>query len=269
MDERNTICITSTCAAVAELMGFAPPAEAEKANPAVMRKAEKVFSGRKAERILLYNPDAIALWLYQKYTEKFIPVIENSDIALPVLSVMPSVTPVCFASMYTGLMPEKHGIQSYIKPVLKVDTLFDAAIRAGRKPVIISTRGDSITEIFKERDMTYIECDTPDECNERTEAVLKQDIYDIVLCYNANFDSTMHRWGPEAEESLAQIDHNAAAYHRLSSLADEVWKDRDHVCAFLPDHGCHAIDGGLGSHGLDMREDMNIIHFWSLKPRKQ
>ena len=268
MDERNQICITSVCAAVCQLMGFAAPAEADDANPAVMRKAEKIFAGRQAERILLYNPDAIALWLYQKYTDRFIPVIENSDIAIPMLSVMPSVTPVCFASMYTGLQPQRHGIQAYVKPVLKVETLFDAAIKAGKKPVIISTRGDSITEIFKERDMTYIECDTPDECNEKTEEILKQDLYDIVVCYNANFDSTMHRWGPEAEESLAQIDHNARAYHHLSSLADEVWKDKDHVCAFLPDHGCHEIDGNLGSHGLDMREDMNIIHFWSLVPKK-
>ena len=32
--------------------------------------------------------------------------------------------------------------------------------------------------------------------------------------------------------------------------------------AFLPDHGCHEIDGQLGSHGLDMYEDMNVIHFY-------
>lgn len=269
MDERNTLRITQTCRTVCELMGFDAPAKADDANPAVLRKAERLFEGRRIERILLYNPDAIALWLYQKYTDRFIPVIENSDIAIPVLSVMPSVTPVCFASMYTGLMPEDHGIRAYVKPVLKAETLFDAAIRAGKKPVIISTRGDSITEIFKERDMTYIECDTPDECNERCEAVLKEDRYDIIVCYNANFDTTMHRWGPEAPQSLAEIDHNAAAYFRLSSLADDVWKNKDHVTAFLPDHGCHEIDGHLGSHGLDMREDMNIIHFWSLKPKKQ
>ena len=27
---------------------------------------------------------------------------------------------------------------------------------------------------------------------------------------------------------------------------------------FMPDHGCHEIDGGAGSHGLMMPEDMNI-----------
>ena len=262
MDIRNSMRITQTCATIAGLMGFNPPKEADKANKAVLESAEVFFEGEKADRILLYNPDAIALWLYQKYTERFIPVIRNTSLALPVLSVMPSVTPVCFASMYSGLMPEKHGIQAYIKPVLKCETLFDAAVKAGKKPVIISTKGDSITEIFKERDMEYIECDTPDECNEKTLEILKENRHEIVLCYNANFDSTMHRWGPEADISLAQIDHNANAFETLVKAAKQAWKGYNSVFCFLPDHGCHEIDGGLGSHGLDMEEVMNIIHFY-------
>jgi len=71
------------------------------------------------------------------------------------LSVMPSVTPVCFASMYTGAMPNVHGIQAYEKPVLSTDTVFDAFIRADLKPAIVSTANDSISCIFLERDMDY------------------------------------------------------------------------------------------------------------------
>ena len=262
MDVRNSMRITQTCRTITELMGIEAPEKADAANEAVLAKAETVFRGKPAERILLYNPDAIALWLYQKYTEKFIPVIEETQTALPVLSVMPSVTPVCFASMYTGLMPADHGIQAYIKPVVKADSLFDAAIRAGKKPIIISTVGDSLTEIFKERDMDYIECETPDECNEKALEVIAADKHDIVLCYNANFDSTMHRWGPEAEISLAQLDHNSAAFHTLCEAAKTAWAGKRCVFTFLPDHGCHEIDGNLGSHGLDMDADMNIIHFY-------
>lgn len=262
MDIRNSFRITQTCRTVCEMMGFEAPEKSDVSNPAVMAAMNRYFNGKHAEKILLYNPDAIALWLYQKYTERFIPVIVNTQTALPVKTVMPSVTPVCFASMYSGLDPEGHGIQAYVKPVLQCETLFDAAVRAGKKPVIISTRGDSITEIFRNRDMEYIDCDSADECNEQTLRILKEDRHDIVVCYNANFDSTMHRWGPEADISLAQIDHNAAAFDRLCRQAHEVWKGRRHVCAFLMDHGCHEIDGDLGSHGLDMEEDMNIIHFY-------
>jgi predicted AlkP superfamily pyrophosphatase or phosphodiesterase len=265
MEVRDSLRITQTCRTIAELLGFDAPQGADEANPVVMETAKKFFQGEKADRVLLYNPDAIALWLYQKYTTRFIPVIQETSIAIPVLSVMPSVTPVCFASMYSGLNPDQHGIQAYVKPVLTCDTLFDAAIRAGKKPIIISTKGDSITEIFKQRDMAYIECDTPDECNEKTLEVLKEDRYDIVLCYNANFDSTMHRYGPEADISLAQIDHNAHAFQTLVEAAKKTWEGKNAVFTFLPDHGCHEIDKDLGSHGLDMEEDMNIIHFYGFQ----
>ncbi|MBR0140289.1 MAG: alkaline phosphatase family protein [Firmicutes bacterium] len=264
-DLRNSMRITQTCRTICGLMGFEAPEKADAANPAVLASASAALEGRKAERVLLYNPDAIGIWLYQKYTERFIPVIRNTSAALPVLSVMPSVTPVCFGSMYTGLMPRDHGIQAYVKPVIKADSLFDAAIRAGKKPVIISTAGDSLTIIYKERPMDYMECATPDECNEKALETIAKNEHDIVLVYNANYDSTMHRNGPEAEISLAQIDHNAAAFETLCKACDKAWAKYDRVYTFLPDHGCHEIDGDLGSHGLDMFEDMNIIHFYGFR----
>lgn len=59
---------------------------------------------------------------------------------------MPSVTPVCFASMYSGVMPEIHGIMRYEKPVLKIKTVFDALAAAGKRCAIVSTEGDSISK---------------------------------------------------------------------------------------------------------------------------
>lgn len=66
-------------------------------------------------------------------------------------TVMPSVTPVCFGTMYTGAQPEVHGIQKYEKPVIKIDTFFDALIRAGKKPVIVATPKCSLSNIYLER----------------------------------------------------------------------------------------------------------------------
>ena len=125
MEIANSLRITQTASTVAELMGFSMGPEADQANQLVLDKAANLLGGRKVERALLYNPDAVALWLYQKYTDLFEQVVMNSSMALPIRSVMPSVTPVCFASMYSGLLPEKHGIQAYVKPVLTVETFFD------------------------------------------------------------------------------------------------------------------------------------------------
>ncbi len=259
----NASRITQTAATVAELMGFSMPFGADESNKTVLGVAKEHFGNEKAERVLLYNPDAIALWLYQKYTDKFLPAIKNSCITLPVLSVMPSVTPVCFASMYTGLEPKEHGIQTYIKPVLKVPTLFDAAISAGKKPIIISTIGDSISEIFKEREMDYIFCETEEECNKKALEIMSLDDHDLVVVYNGNYDSTMHGTGPESEKSLSVLAQNATDYERLVEFAKKAWGGKRIVTAFLPDHGCHEIDGGYGAHGLDMPCDMEIIHFYN------
>ncbi len=39
-------------------------------------------------------------------------------------------------TMYTGAQPAVHGITAYAKPVIKIDTIFDALIRAGKNPLL-------------------------------------------------------------------------------------------------------------------------------------
>ena len=34
------------------------------------------------------------------------------------------------------------------------------------------------------------------------------------------------------------------------------------LVGFAMDHGCHEIDGDAGSHGLDMEEDLTIVHLY-------
>ena len=40
------------------------------------------------------------------------------------------------------------------------------------------------------------------------------------------------------------------------------WKSHNTLLGFAMDHGCHEIDGNCGSHGLDMEEDLNIVHLY-------
>ena len=68
--------------------------------------------------MLIYNPDAIGQWLIQKYTDDFAPVMRHTQLAIPFLTAFPPVTPVCFATMYTGAAPEIHGIRKYEKGLL-------------------------------------------------------------------------------------------------------------------------------------------------------
>lgn len=254
--------ITSVAATVADVMGLPAIAQAAAPNGAVCALARERLAGQSATRVLLYNPDAVALWIYEKYEAMFDGARRVSDLAMPMRSVMPSVTPVCFASMYTGLAPADHGIQSYTKPVLRVPTLFDALLVSGKRVALVSTAGDSISMIFLEREMDYYIFDTVDEVNRKAHELVRNDAHDVIVVYNGNYDTTMHKFGPESDEALAQLRRNIDDYAALVAAAKVHWAAHDVFFGFLPDHGCHEIDGGCGSHGLDMPEDMNIIHFY-------
>ncbi|MBR3954952.1 MAG: alkaline phosphatase family protein [Clostridia bacterium] len=265
MDELyNQFCITGVTATVLNLMGLPVPAEIESPLVPIVQK----WKNKTADRALLYNPDAVALWLYQKYTNLFTPVIANTQTALPLLSVMPSVTPVCFASMYTGLLPVQHGIRKYEKPVLQVKTLFDYLIENGKKPAIVSTSNDSISRIFLEREMDYYIYDTVAEVNEKAMQLIQEDKYDVIVIYNGNYDSRMHKTGPESQEALQELADNAATFANFVQAIQKYWFRHNTFYGFMPDHGCHAIDGDCGSHGLDMAEDMNVIHFYGFNEKQ-
>lgn len=218
----NSICLTGVASTITDLFGIDAPKCASKSINEISQLADKYFHGEKTDRVLIYNPDAIALWLFQKYTAFFGEIFKHTQIGLPILSVMPSVTPVCFASMYTGAMPKIHGIRTYEKPVVRTDTLFDALIRAGKKPAIISTANDSISLIFLERAMDYYIYDTPEECNQKALELIEQDEYDFIVVYNGNYDAAMHRFSPEGTESLEALKQNVTTFDTLATAAEKL-----------------------------------------------
>lgn len=260
----NEISLTGVAASLSNALEIDAPKQAEPSITAIDNLVKASTKKGKVDRVFMYNPDAVAMWLYQKYTTFYEPLMLHTKLTLPLKCMMPSVTPVNFGTMYTGVTPEVHGIQSYTKPVIKTDSLFDALIRAGKKPAIVSTAGDSLSKIFLERDMDYFIYDTVDECTEKALELIKEDNYDFILLYNADFDSTMHRNGPESQIALEILQKNISVYTRIAETIKENWTQHETLLGFAPDHGCHEIDGNLGSHGLDMQEDINILHFYTV-----
>ena len=254
------LSLTGIATSITEALGVKAPDQAENSLD-IMTALTKDSN---IDRVLMYNPDAVTLWLFEKYTDIFTPVMLNTRLTLPLQTVMPSVTPVCFATMYTGTQPDIHGIKAYRKPVVKTDSVFDALIRAGKKPCIVSTCEDSMSKIFLERDMDYFIVNTPDEANEKAIELIRQDKYDLICVYNGNYDSVMHKVSPEGKEAIEALRHNTAAFAKLAQAVRDNWQNHTTLIGFAPDHGCHEIDGKSGGHGLMMPEDMNIIHFYGV-----
>jgi len=145
--EKNRTSLDTLCASLCYAMGVEPPKESHKANEILKNYVDEKFKGEKADRIFMYNPDAIGEWIYEKYPYLFTQATDRTDIEVPFETVMPSVTPVCFGTMYTGAQPCVHGIQKYTKPVIKIETIFDALIKAGKKPVIVADSECSIASL--------------------------------------------------------------------------------------------------------------------------
>lgn len=260
--EINKTSLDTLCASLAYAMGIAPPKYAAEPCEGLNTYIDKAFGDKKADRIFMYNPDAIGEWIYRKYSHLMKEVLDRTDVEIPFCTVMPSVTPVCFGTMYTGAQPSVHGIQAYEKPVIKIQTVFDALISAGKRCAIVSTAGDSISKIFLERDMDYYIYETVEEVNAKAAELIIEDKYDFLAVYNANYDSVMHKFGPESVEALAELRSNSEAFAMFDALIQKHWRKHNTLVGFAMDHGCHEIDGGCGSHGLAMPEDLNIVHFY-------
>lgn len=263
----NQYSITGIAGTVSRILGIEPPKGAK----TVIEPLLQLAAGRTAEKMLIYDPDAVAMWLWRTHPDYFLPVMKHTQLALPMHCVMPSVTPVCFASIYTGLDPVDHGIQEYRKPVLECDTLFDALVRAGKKTALVAVGECSMAKIFLNRDIDYYiigrDGDAPGGSHEVALQVIDSDKYDCIIVYNGSYDSTMHRNGVLSEAALSILDDNAKKFDECVTLAKSKWAGKTALYGWVTDHGCHDNESGRGTHGTDLPDDLNITHFWGFSDR--
>ena len=255
----NPNSLDTLCASLSYAMGIEKPNEASAANPDLCRYVDERLGDARADRIFMYNPDAVAEWIFRKYPFLTTEAVNRTDIEVPFCTVMPSVTPVCFGTMYTGAQPAVHGIRTYAKPVIKIDSLFDAMIRAGKRCAIVADSECSMGRVFLEREMDYFIYDTLPEVNAKACELILEDKYDLICVYNGNYDSVMHKTGTESVEALSEMRANSFAFANFYELIKNNWSHNT-LIGFAMDHGCHDIDGSCGSHGLDMDEDLHISH---------
>ena len=259
--------MTSLCATLCKFAGVEPPQYAAPSCDELANALESQGGTKRADRILMYNPDAVADYIYDRYIDKFAPCETIAPVRQRFITVYPPKTPVCFASMYTGAQPEKHGITKYEKPVVRIDSIFDAYIRAGKKPCIVSVKNQSMDKIFRERDMAYFSEEYNAEVVDCALELLEKDEYDLICVYNQSYDDAMHRSHPNSKRSLRALDLYASSFVRLGEKVNTCWQNHDTLIGFAPDHGVHRMLIGLGNHGSNIPQDMNISHLYGIIPK--
>jgi len=227
-----------------------------------------IIGERPVEKCFVYAPDAIGEGLFRDYSGEFEPVIGLAPVQVLLRSVVPPKTPVCFASMFTGALPETHGIRKYEKPVLSCDTLFDTLLRAGKKVAVVAVEGSSIARIFLNREIDYFIEEYDQQVNDRVLRLLRDDDYDFILAYNQEYDDIMHRTTPRSEDAIGAMRNHIAGFEHLAEAFLKRYEDDTRLILFSPDHGTHLNpETGRGDHGLDIPEDMEVRSFWGIYDR--
>jgi acyl-CoA thioesterase FadM len=256
---RNVASVTSS---VCDLFGIPRPADCV-APP--FSEVAAFAAGRTVTKALVFAADAIGAHLVRSYPEAFEPVARHAPTSIEACAVMPSVTPVCFASMFTGALPEIHGIRKSERPTLTCDSLFDALSRAGRRVAIVAVENSSIDLIFRNRRIDYFSEAYDGEVVERTLNLITADQHDFILAYQQEYDDQMHATVPRSPEALRAMTNHVRNFDRVARAARSRWATTSHAVVFVSDHGTH-IDPltGRGTHGSDMADDLEVRLFWGV-----
>ena len=251
---------------VCALMGIEATGFLEAPFAPVIARAKSLGINR-CERVLLYAPDAIGRDLCDAFPHLSSSVAQHASVIVHMRSVVPPVTPVCFSTMFTGQPPAMHGIQKYEKPVLKCETLFDRLVRAGKHVAIVAVRDSSIDRLFRGRSIDYFSERYDPDVTERTIELVTANEHDFVLAYHQEYDDTLHRTTPRAPQAIEAMERHVASFVRLAQAVEDEWGSLDRLLGFVPDHGGHVDPAtGLGTHGIDTPEDMDVLHFYGVSP---
>ena len=260
-DHYNLFPMKTFAATVADCMDLPLPETYAKGIDWVSALMKQRMGGT-ADRVVLYHADAVGMYIWQKYTSLFAPVYQHTSLAIPYISTVESVTPVAHASMYTGLDPKDHGIETYVRPQLTCSTLFDELIKAGKKVCIVAQADSTFLHIFAGRELDYFEGKNAVEVQELSLKAIESGKYDVISIHTFDYDNAAHAFGPESKQALNAISLEAEGFDRIARLLKETNDGHRTLLTYSPDHGQHLTAGGNGAHGSKLLEDMNIVHFW-------
>jgi len=232
-----------------------------------LERTDGIFAGGKTlDRLLIYAPDAIGEIFLRRFQDIRQTFAKAAPIEIHLYSVIPPKTPVCFASMFSGAPPSVHGITKYERPVLAVDTMFDAILRAGKRIAIAAVKDSSIDLIFRNRTIDYFSEAYDSEVTDRTLELIKTDEHELILAYHQEYDDLLHRFGPYSTEAAAAAQRHSESAKLFAETLKNHWKGKRWGMAITPDHGGHQTNGErLGDHGDNIPEDMEVMHFWRLE----
>lgn len=271
MMDNNPVClgmknITSITPTICSLMDVPLPDISTKKVIEDILSISKKKVGTTITKCLLYAPDGIGYFLTIRYKDQFQKMDATAPYSIRLCSVYPPKTPICFASMFTGALPQIHGREKSERTVLKCETIFDTFIRVGKKVAIVAVNDSSIDLIFRERELDYFSEENDKKVTSRTVELLEKDQHDLIIVYHQEYDDSLHETTPVSDRAIIAMNNHIESFIELGTAFNKFWKKYNRLILFTPDHGAHINrEDGRGTHGNNIPEDMVIRHYYNIE----
>lgn len=188
----------------------------------------------------------------------------HQEHSLLLRSVLPSITPVNFSAMVTGVKLDLHGVKTY-RHDFQCETLFDTVRAAGWQSTGVGFEGYTGSELLAR----YADIDGTTERGSDANIVKK--VIDIARQHQPHFiiaqlglvDDIFHKYGPSSPEVVPMIKDTDKNLQRLVEFLVPL----GYAVIILADHGQHDIIDDptthmKGGHGSDSDIDCLVPLTW-------
>ena len=255
LDEYDMRSVAPT---VCKVLGIRPPASAE-----VEAMEEVVETMGAVERLAVVVIDAFgaSTWAATRMEVPTFNALANRHL-LHIRSLMPTITPVNFATMLTGAHPDNHMIRDRTE-MLMLETVFDVLRENGRVSATaaraVSSLGILISP-FADRPGLAESNSDGEVCVLAVKAMEKR--ADLLWVQLLDVDDDGHLHGPLSSESVSAIHRDDAYLREIAETASR----GGYGLMVLADHGQHTVlksDGSVGgTHGTDSDDDVYVPFVW-------
>jgi predicted AlkP superfamily pyrophosphatase or phosphodiesterase len=245
---------------VSEILGLQAPMESI-GSPI----QEIVQDLQKISKVTILAPDAFGDFAWKLWQDKM-PFLKSLHSKRSVIlnSVMPSITPVNFATMVTGTTLKGHGVNT-LREDFRCDTLFDVIRRSGEKSAAVGLDGYTGSELLGRF------ADISGNAGKGSDDDVMIKIIEIIDKHKPKFliaqmgrvDDVFHKYGPSSPSVVPMLKDTDI---RLKRLVKHL-KPLGYGIIILSDHGQHDVIDNKenelkGSHGTDMPADCNVPCTW-------